>query len=454
MSIRFPFLTIAIVLFSAFSALAQNDGLETATSSNLTAVSLPAGALRMSPADVPAEVDQTLDKLVSESGGKLRRSGTEVLVWTGNDLKRTGSRTIINRLTDTLKVAGWKYEIGATENGVTIFSALKDGAQRRAVIGFHGESDGALVFAWTELESNDAGQAANSPVTRGTTTGPTADMSGGSTADYDFPTPAGWSRSDSAGKIILTNGDDKMIAFLPPMDSSGDLQRDADRILWQAFKGHDTWYGNGFTPDYGQFERGKTLQGLEYFQAYRYAKPASESNESFSNSRFDAVILVVKLGSKVAVAVGRQPFQSPNYSDSAVTALDRILYDLKFKSIPNNYNHKNDVLGSWSAASTTVALAYTFNPNGSFSKGGAIEFRTRRDRDTDNVTTTSYGMTETYSITGNILTQNYKRTGQVYKHKVRVYQTKYDKDPWRQKMGWLSLADNPNNETIVLSKSE
>jgi len=245
-----------------------------------------------------------------------------------------------------------------------------------------------------------------------------------------------------------------MIAFLPPMDSSGDLQRDADRILWQAFKGHDTWYGNGFTPDYGQFERGKTLQGLEYFQAYRYAKKASDPNEGFVPSRFDAVILVVKLGNKVAAAVGRQPFQSPNYSDSAVTALDRILYDLKFKNVPNNYNLKADVLGSWSAASTTVALAYTFNPNGSFSKGGAIEFRTRRDRDTDNVTTTSYGMTETYSITGNILTQNYKRTGQVYKHKVRVYQTKYDKDPWRQKMGWLSLADNPNNETIVLSKSE
>ena len=63
--------------------------------------------------------------------------------------------------------------------------------------------------------------------------------------------------------------------------------------------------------------------------------------------------------------------------------------------------------------------------------------RRRRDRDTDNVTTTSYGMTETYSIAGNVMTQTYKRTGQISKHKVRVYETKYDKDPWKQKMGWV-----------------
>ena len=71
---------------------------------------------------------------------------------------------------------------------------------------------------------------------------------------------------------------------------------------------------------------------------------------------------------------------------------------------------------------------------------------------TDNVTQTSYGMTETYSVSGNILTQNYKRTGEVVKHKVRLYQTKYDKDPWKSRMGFLPVA-NPDGGTIVLTKS-
>jgi hypothetical protein len=156
MSIRFRLLTIAIVLVSAFSAYAQGEGSDTVGSSDLTDVSLPPGALRMSPSEVPAEVGETLDTIVAQSKVKLRRVDTEVLFWTGGDLKRTGSKTIINRLTDTLKVAGWKYEVGGVEKGVTIFSVLKDGPPRRAIVGFHGESDGTLVFAWTELELDNA----------------------------------------------------------------------------------------------------------------------------------------------------------------------------------------------------------------------------------------------------------------------------------------------------------
>ncbi|HEX2641275.1 MAG TPA: hypothetical protein VHL50_11905, partial [Pyrinomonadaceae bacterium] len=216
-------------------------------------------------------------------------------------------------------------------------------------------------------------------------------------------------------------------------------------------KGYNTWYGNGFQPDYGTFERGKTVQGLEYFQAYRYAKKASDPNDGFIDSRFDAIILLVKLGNKVAVVVGRQPFQSTYARDSALGALDLILYDLKFKSVTNNYNLKSELLGHWSAAGGSVAIAYTFNPNGTFDKGGAMQFRTSRDRYTDNVTTTSYGMSDTYSLAGNILTENYKRSGQVVRSKVRVYQTKYDKDPWKEKLGFLPIA-NPDGGTIVMTK--
>ncbi len=452
MLLRFSSFAILIVLVSVSSAFGQSGEYEAASSSSLTSVSLPSGAQRVSPSHVPAEIEQSLDKLVVQGDGTLRRSGTEVLFWTGGDLKRTGSRTIVNRLTDTLKVAGWKYEPAATENGITFFSLLKDGAERRALIGFHGEADGTLIFAWTELEANGAGTA-NEPVNKNST--PTAtSTAGGGEAGYEFTTPAGWTRSDSAGKVMLSRDGDKTLAFLPLMDSSGDLERDADRILWQVFKGFNTWYGNGFTPDYGTFERGKTIQGLEYFQACRYAKKASDPNEGFVESRFDAVILLVKIGNKVAVVVGSQPFQSVFHSDSAVAALDLILYDLRFKGVAENYDLKKDILGSWSAASTTVALAYTFNANGTFNKGAAIEFRTSRDRYTDNVTTTSYGITDSYKLAGNILTQTYKNTKQVVKQKIRVYQTKYDKDPWRQKLGMLPLGDNPRNETIVMSKSE
>jgi hypothetical protein len=442
MSKKFYLFAISFVLCSAVFTFAQNEEYAPAVSSSLTEVSLPSGALRVYPKHVPAEIDQTLESLIEAGNGRFRRGKSEMLVWTGGDLKKVGAATITTRLTDTLKVAGWKFEVGGRENGITVFTILKDGATKRAIIGFYGEADGTFVFAWTEAhapgEQNRAGTE--------------ADITSGDATGYSFATPAGWKRSESGGKIVLSKDGEKTITFLPLADSSGDLERDADRLIWQVFKGHNTWYGNGFTPDYGTFEKGKTSQGLEYFRAYRYGKKTSDPQEGFVESRFDAVILLVKLGNKVAVIAGRSPFQSDNHDDSAVKILDLMLYDLKFAGVTSAYNLKNDVIGSWSSASSTVALAYTFNPNGTFNKGGAIQFRTSRDRYTDNVTTTSYGMTDTYNVSGNVLTQNYKKTGQISKFKARVYQTKYDQDPWQEKMGFLPVA-NPDGGTIVLTRS-
>jgi len=436
---------LAIVLGTFFSVAGFGQGeTQPVDRSSLVGVRLPAGAERVNEASVPAEINNALEQVVTEGGGKVRRGDTEVLLWTGSDLKKAGSKAIVSRLTGALAAEGWQYEVSGTANGITFFTLLKDGANRRAVFGLHGEADGTLLFALTELHSANSAQPASSS---------TISTNGGTVSDYSFTTPSGWSRSDSAAKITLTSKDgEKSVTFLPLVDSSGSLDREAERLLWQVYKGHGPWSGNGFTPDYGVFERGRTAQGLEYYRAYRYAKRLSD-DDPFPQSRFDANILLVKLGSKVAVIVGRSPFQSDYANDSAGSAIDLILYDLKFKSVNQAYDLKSEMLGSWSAASSSVAIAYTFNANGTFNKGGAISFRTRHDDTRDKVTTSSYGMSDKYSLAGNTITQSYMSTGEVSKFKVRVYETKYDKDPWQAKMGFLSVA-NPDGGTIVFRKSE
>ncbi len=437
------FQVLLLVLLLSVVSFGQ-DETTAVDSSDLTGVRLPQGAHRVNEASVPSEIAQTMQKIVAEGKGKLRQGEIEVLIWTGSDLKKPGAKSITDRLAGALKTGGWEYEVSGTENGITFFSVLRSEPERRGILGFFGEADGMLIFAWTEVH------AAGGP--RPTNSSAAIDIAGASVSDYSFVTPSGWSRSDSASKITLTSQDgEKTLAFLPPMDSSGNLERDAERILWQVFKGHGPWSGNGFRPDYGVFERGRTSQGLEYFRAYRYAvKPGDD--EYFPKSRFDASILLVQLGNKVAVVVGRSPFQSDYANDSAGAAIDLILYDLKFKSVNAAYDLKRELVGSWSAASSTVAVAYTFNANDTFNKGGAISFRTSHDATRDKVTTTSYGMTDSYSLTGNVITQSYKRTGEVSKYKVRVYQTKYDKDPWQSKMGFLPVGD-PDGGTIVFRKS-
>jgi hypothetical protein len=440
-------LTIVFVM-SVSCALCFGQETESAASLNLTGTSLPANALRVLRQYVPAEIDRSLENFVSASNGKLRRGETEVLLWTGGDLKKTGANAIVNRLTETLKVAGWRYEVGGSENGVTFFSLLKDGAVPRAIVGLYGEADGTLLFALTELHVGN-GEQTNS------TTSPnqTSYNKGGGVSDYSFTTPAGWSRSDSADKIVLSKGENNKIVFLPLTNSSGNLESDAQRIIWQVFKGYDAWYANGFEADYGTFEKGRTAQGLEYYRVYRYAKKASDENNGFAQSKFDAIILLVKIGSKVAVLAGSQPFQSDYSRGTTLSAIDLILYDLKFKNATDSYDLKNDLLGSWSAAGGSVGLAYTFNADGTFHKGAATEFRTKYDERTQQVRTTSYAMTQSYSLAGNVLTQNYQRTGEVVKYKIRIYQTKYDKSAWQHKIGFLPVDSNSDGGTLVLQRN-
>lgn len=153
---KINFIAIILVIFSAVSVFAQTEeGFEAATSSNLTNISLPANAMRMSADKVPAEITQTLDKFIAAGEGKFQQGGSEVLVWTGSEYQKVGQKTTINRVMDSMKVAGWKYEEGGVENGVTVFSLLKDGAKRRGIMGFYGESDGTLVLAWTEVFPKD-----------------------------------------------------------------------------------------------------------------------------------------------------------------------------------------------------------------------------------------------------------------------------------------------------------
>jgi hypothetical protein len=156
-------LTALLVLLSVsfiFNAAVKAQETETATSSNLTGIALPAGADRVLPGSVPAEVTQLFDKVVAAGNGKFRQGGSEVLVWGSDGYKKADSSGIVNRLTTTLKAAGWQYAVEGSENGLTLFSVVKDGAARRAVIGFYGTTDGGLLLSWMEILPTDGNNQA------------------------------------------------------------------------------------------------------------------------------------------------------------------------------------------------------------------------------------------------------------------------------------------------------
>jgi hypothetical protein len=137
------------------SARAQS-GVEATTESHLLQIMLPANAQRVLPQSVPAEITQTLAKVTAAGNGKFRQGDSEVLVWGGTDYQKANASGIVNRLTGSLKTAGWQYTVQGEEGGVTVFTALKE-RPRRAVVGLYGATDDALIVAAMEILPNGNG---------------------------------------------------------------------------------------------------------------------------------------------------------------------------------------------------------------------------------------------------------------------------------------------------------
>jgi hypothetical protein len=267
---------------------------------------------------------------------------------------------------------------------------------------------------------------------------PTTQSSGssfsGSVSDYEFTLPPKWTRSDSPNEIVMkkkTEYQEYTISMQPLLASSGNLENDAETIFWQVFQGWAPSTENGFRADYGRYEKGKTMQGFDYFQVKKYITKKSGND----NLRIDGTLLLIQVGNKVAVISAGEPYQT--MFDAAEQALDYILFDFRIASGGANANLQKDLLGSWSSFGSSVGLSYTYHSNGTFSFAGASQFRTSRDTYTDNVTTTSFSSDGTYKLNGNLMTIVNKKSGITSQDRIRFYFTKYDKDEWIYKMGKL-----------------
>src|SRR5688500_1016406 len=137
------------LLFIGPRAAAQ-DG-QPAAASALNSVRLPAGALRVDERSVPGEIRETLTKLVSLGGEKVRQGGSEVLVWTSG-FRQSNRGQFARKFTESLQAGGWTYAVGEENPEFTVFNSINS-ADRRTVIGFWTAKDDFVMLAWTEMLS-------------------------------------------------------------------------------------------------------------------------------------------------------------------------------------------------------------------------------------------------------------------------------------------------------------
>lgn len=182
-------------------ARAQSGQTEAAAESQLLQIMLPTGAQRVLPESVPAEITQTLARVTAAGNGKFRQGDSEVLVWGGDGYNKANASRIVNRLTGSLKSAGWQYGVQGEEGGVTVFTALKE-SPRRAVVGLYGATDDALILAAMEILPNNGNGAANAQITNHAATADDGQTAADS-QDVRQPAQAKPTRISSGGGSII-----------------------------------------------------------------------------------------------------------------------------------------------------------------------------------------------------------------------------------------------------------
>lgn len=149
-------LSLFTIILLTFSAVFAQEETEPAGISKITKFKLPTGAARVLPGSVPAEINNSLEQIIESGKGKIVGGEREVLAWTGADYKKTGASNLVRQIENNLKAQGWEYEVGAEEDGVIFFSALRENPSKRAILGFFASDKKALVLAWTEVLAADA----------------------------------------------------------------------------------------------------------------------------------------------------------------------------------------------------------------------------------------------------------------------------------------------------------
>ncbi len=164
------FIICAVLTLTATQTAAQADkDARPVTTSTLNNIRLPAGALHVNDGSVPAEITDTLGKLVALGEGKLRQGESEVLIWAGASYRKSNAPQLVKKFTENLQSGGWTYAVGEQNREFTVFNSINTG-ERRAVIGFWTANDESLLLAWTEMLPAANSSRADSPKTNNSST--------------------------------------------------------------------------------------------------------------------------------------------------------------------------------------------------------------------------------------------------------------------------------------------
>jgi hypothetical protein len=244
---------------------------------------------------------------------------------------------------------------------------------------------------------------------------------GGSLASYLYAIPPQWTRGESPQGIVLAspvfnNGEHCQLMMLPLHAASQPLADEAIRAFADIFKADPL---STYPSPPPRLARGTSPQGWDYFLIRKLV--GGQEGESRTQG---ATLLKAKVGDQIATIVG----MSKDFMVSQCFGLLRadvwpaFFYGLQFKeaqaSTQSRAALQQRLAGTWTTATATVGLGYTFQANGRYATTGTTRYAYPALNGNTTQTTQAFFGDGAYSFDGNtiILTgDDHRRSTQFFR---------------------------------------
>lgn len=148
---------LGVVPVRAANAADQEAEASAVSTSTLSGLALPSGAMRFRPQALPDTINDALKSMVTAVGSKAKQGRVEVLGWTGVK-SRSDVAALKEKIAKSLRGSGWTYEETVAEgtgkdksSPLSVVAAFRSKPTKRALMGYWVPVDRNLILAWTEV---------------------------------------------------------------------------------------------------------------------------------------------------------------------------------------------------------------------------------------------------------------------------------------------------------------
>ncbi len=245
---------------------------------------------------------------------------------------------------------------------------------------------------------------------------------GGPLSNYVFQVPPTWTQTPSRDRIVLVSpvyqtGEKCQITLDPMRPATQPLPNEVIRFYREIFRVEPLAPYAYVQP---KLARGISPQGWEYFMIRKSIGGTDGDMGTF--------VFMAQVGNQIAtiVGVGKRPLVSSCLGEIGYNAWPGFFGGLQFRNaMPSGQEQaaiRQRLAGTWIAATSSVGLRYTFQPDGRYDDTGAAMHVTRVSPSEVVRTTNAYSGNGSYSLEGNAMiftaddgkrTMNYFRLEQV-----------------------------------------